>query len=152
MNDTELILHVGKLMLKENVLTEFGLKLLHNDFLADIASPIEPNELKKATRVCIFMMIVFNMTLLYGGFCQENNLPMDHFERLKPIALHFEKSLPNMLKTLSNKYLEVFHGAKVAAFVKGRLFEDYLPNHPADEKTLHEINYTQDTEPIVLNV
>jgi hypothetical protein len=77
---------------------------------------------------------------------------MDHFERLKPIALHFEKSLPIMLKTLSNKYLEVFHGAKVAAFVKGRLFEDFLPNHPADEKTLHEINYTQDTEPIVLNV
>ena len=139
-------------MLENKVITDFGLRILHNDFLADIAEPISSNELKKATRVCIFMMIVFNMTLLYGGFCLENNLPMDHFERLKPIALHFEKSLPILLKTLSNKYLEVFHGAKVAAFVKGRLFEDYLPNHPADEKTLHEINYTQDTEPIVLNV
>jgi hypothetical protein len=152
MNDTELILHVGGLMLEEQILTEVGFRFLHNDFLSDIAAPIEANELKKATRICIFMCIVYNMTLLYGGYCTENNLPMDHFDRLKPIALHFEKALPILLKTLSNKYLEVFHGAKVAAFVKGRLFDDYLPNHPADDKTLTEINYTQDTEPIVLNV
>jgi hypothetical protein len=152
MNETELILFVGELMYENKIITDIGLKILHNDFLSDIAVPIEPNELKKATRVSIFMCVVYNMTLLYGGYCTEHNLPMDHFERLKPIALHFEQSLPILLKTLSNKYLEVFHAAKVAAFVKGRSFDDYLPNHPADEKTLHEIKYTQDTEPIVLNV
>ena len=153
MNDTELIIHVGELMVKENILTDVGLRFLHNDFLSDIAVPIEPNELKKSTRVCIFMMIVFNMTLLYGGYCQERNLPMEHFERLKPIALHFEKSLPILLKSLSNKYLEVFHAVKVSAFVKGRLFDDYMPNHPEDQRALDEIGYkAEDTAPVVLNV
>jgi len=152
MDETELIIHVGGLMYENKILTDVGLRFLHNDFLADIAEPIQANELKKATRVCIFMTIVYNMTLLYGGYCTEHNLPVDHFERLKPIAVHFETTLPLLLKTLSNKYLEVFHGAKIAAFVKGRLFDDYLPNHPADEETLKTIDYKQDTEPIVLNV
>ena len=153
MSDTETILHVGELMLKENILTDFGFKILNNDFLSDIAVPIEVNELKKATRISIFMCVLYNTTLLYGGFCQENNLSMEHFERLKPIALHFEQSLPILLKTLSNKYLEVFHGAKVSAFVKGRKFDDFMPNHPADDKTLNEIGYkADDTTPVVLNV
>jgi len=152
MNNTETILHVGELMLKERIITDFAFKILHNDFLSDISAPIEPNELKKKTRVCIFMVIVYNMTLLYGGYCQENNLSMEHFEKLKPIALHFEKTLPTMLKTFSNKYLEIFHGAKVASFIRGDLFENYLPNHPEDEKILNEVDYKPEIEPIVINV
>lgn len=152
MNDTETILYVGKIMLENNIITDFGFKILHNDFLADVAVPIEPNELKKKTRVCMFMVIVFNMTLLYGGYCQVNNLSLEHYERLKVIALHFEQTLPKMLKTLSNKYLEIFHGAKVNAFVHGHKFDTYMPIHPEDKKVLDEIGYKDDTPPVVVNV
>ena len=153
MDDTELIIHVGEVMYENKIITDVGLKILNNDFLSDIAVPIEANELKKKTRISIFMCVLYNTTLLYGGYCQENNLSMEHFERLKPIALHFEKSLPILLKTLSNKYLEVFHGAKVSAFVKGRIFDDYMPNHPEDQRALDEIDYkADDTTPVVLNV
>lgn len=153
MNCTETIIHVGELMFKENIITEFGLRILHNDFLSDVSVPIEPNELKKKTRVCMFMVIVYNMTLLYGGFCLENNLSMEHFETLKPVALHFEETLPKMLPTLSNKYLEIFHGAKVAAFVHGHKFDTYMPAHPDDQKIMNEIGYNPDeVEPVVINV
>jgi hypothetical protein len=153
MNATETIIHVGELMLKEGIITEFALRILHNDFLADIAEPIEANELKKKTRVCMFMVIVYNMTLLYGGFCLENNLPMEHYDILKTIALHFEQVLPKMLQTLSNKYLEIFHGAKIAAFVHGHKFETYVPTHPEDQKVLDEIGYKEDdATSVVINV
>lgn len=152
MDTTETILHVGELMLKEQIITDFGLRILHNDFLADIAVPIEPNELKKKTRVCMFMVIVYNMTLLYAGYCQENNLSMEHFETLKPVALHFEETLPKMLSTLSNKYLEIFHGAKVAAFVHGHKFDTYMPIHPDDQKIMNEIGYDESAPPVVINV
>ena len=152
MNHTETILHVGELMLKEKVITEFGFKILHNDFLSDIAQPIEPNELKKITRICMFMVIVYNMTLLYGGFCLEHELSMEHYDILKPIALNFDIELPKILKTLSNKYLEIFHGAKVNAFVHGHKFDTYVPNHPEDQKILDDIGYANDTPPVVVNV
>jgi hypothetical protein len=152
MNETETIIHVGKIMLENKVITEFGLRILHNDFLADIAHPIEPNELKKATRICVFMTIVFNMTLLYGGYCQANNFSMEHYEMLQPIALHFEKTLPKLLKTLSNKYLEIYHGLKVNAFVHGHKFETYMPTHPEDQKVLDEIGYEEGTPAVEINV
>ena len=150
MTDSELILHVGEIMLKEKVLTDFGFKILHNDFLSDITT-LEKNELKKITRCCIFATIVYNMTVLYGGYCIENKLDLEHFERLRHIAIDFEKMLPNLLRALSNKYLEVFHGAKVASFTNGKIFDDYLPSHPSDAKVLAEIKY-EDTEPIVFTV
>jgi hypothetical protein len=152
MNETDTILFVGELMVKEGVITEFGRRILHNDFLADIAEPIEANELKKATRICIFMTIVFNMTLLYAGYCQMNNLSMEHYEILKPIALHFEQTLPKMLKTLSNKYLEIYHGLKVHAFVHGHRFDTFMPIHPEDKKVLDEIGYKDDSPSVVVNV
>ena len=139
-------------MLENNIITEFGFKLLHNDFLADIAEPIVANELKKKTRISIFMTIVFNMTLLYGGYCQENNLSMEHYEILKPIALHFEETLPKLLKTLSNKYLEIYHGLKVHSFVHGHKFETYMPTHPEDKKILDEIGYEEGTPAVEINV
>lgn len=153
MDTTQTIIHVGELMLKEGILTDFGLRILHNDFLSDIAEPIQANELKKSTRVCMFMVIVYNMTLLYAGYCQENNLSMEHYDILKPVALHFEETLPKMLPTLSNKYLEIFHGAKVAAFVHGHKFDTYMPMHPKDQSVLNEIGYKPDeAEPVVINV
>jgi hypothetical protein len=153
MNETETILFVGKIMLENNIITDFGFKILHNDFLADIAEPIEANELKKKTRVCVFMCVLFNMTLLYGGYCLENNISMEHHETLKPIAQHFEQVLPKMLQTLSNKYLEIFHGLKVNAFVHGHKFETYVPTHPEDQKVLDEIGYKEDdASPVVINV
>lgn len=152
MDTTETILHVGELMLKENIITEFGFKILHNDFLSDVSVPIEPNELKKKTRICMFMVIVYNMTLLYGGYCQENNLSMEHFDELKPVAIHFGDTLSKMLNTLPTKYLEIFHGAKVASFVNGHVFDTYLPNHPEDQKVLDEIGYENDVPPVVVNV
>jgi hypothetical protein len=153
MDTTETILQVGELMLKENIITDFGFKILHNDFLSDVSVPIEPNELKKKTRICIFMVIVYNMTLLYGGYCQENNLSMEHFETLKPISLHFEETLPKILNTLSDKYLEIFHGAKVSAFVHGHKFDTYVPTHPEDQKILDTIGYkADDAQPVVINV
>lgn len=153
MDSTETILHVGELMLKEGIITDFGFKILHNDFLSDVSVPIESNELKKKTRICMFMVIVYNMTLLYGGYCQENNLSMEHYEVLRPIALHFEQALPKMLQTLTDKYLEIFHGAKVASFVHGHKFETYVPTHPEDQKILDEIGYKEDeAPPVVINV
>jgi hypothetical protein len=153
MSATETILFVGELMVKEQIITEFGLRILNNDFLSDVSVPIEPNELKKKTRVCMFMVIVYNMTLLYGGYCQENNLSMEHYETLKPIALHFEQVLPKMLQTLSNKYLEIFHDLKVASFVHGHKFETYVPTHPEDQKVLDEIGYKEDdATPVVIDV
>jgi len=153
MNTTETILHIGELMLKEQIITEFGFKILHNDYLSDVSVPIEPNELKKKTRICIFMVIVYNMTLLYHGYCLENNLSMEHSEILKPVALHFENTLPKILNTLPNKYLEIFHGAKVASFIHGHKFDTYVPNHPEDQKVLEEIGYkADDAPPVVVNV
>jgi len=154
MNTTETILHIGELMLKEQIITDFGFKILHNDFLSDVSVPIEPNELKKKTRICIFMVIVYNMTVLYSGYCLENNLSMEHYDILKPVALHFEKTLPKILGTLPNKYLEIFHGAKVASFIHGHKFETYVPNHPEDQKVLDEIGYNLNdgVEPVVINV
>jgi hypothetical protein len=46
----------------------------------------------------------------------------------------------------------VFHGAKVAAFVHGKAFEDFMPTHPEDAKVLEEMKYQPDTEPVILNV
>lgn len=152
MDTTQTILHVGELMLKEGIITDFGFKILHNDFLSDVSVPIEPNELKKKTRVCMFMVIVYNMTLLYAGYCQENNLSMEHFETLKPVALHFEETLPKILPTLSHKYLEIFHGAKVAAFTNGHKFDTYMPMHPKDQSVLNEIGYDENATPVVINV
>jgi hypothetical protein len=71
---------------------------------------------------------------------------------LRQIIICFETVLPKLLNWLSDKYLEVYHGAKVAPFVNGRLFDNYMPNHPDDQKVLDEIGYKQDTEPVVLNV
>jgi hypothetical protein len=77
---------------------------------------------------------------------------MEHYEVLKPIALHFEKTMPAVLNTLTDKYLEIFHGAKVSAFVHGHKFDTYMPTHPEDEKVLEEIGYGNDIEPVVVNV
>ena len=152
MDTTQTILFVGELMVKEKIITDVGLRVLKNDFLADIAEPIEANELKKKTRICIFMCVVYNMVLLYGGFCLENKLSMEHYERLKPIALHFEFELPKLLQTLPTKYLEIFHGLKVHAFVHGHKFDTYVPTHPEEMKILQEIGYKDDDAPVVINV
>jgi hypothetical protein len=139
MDDTQLILYVGKIMQNEKVITDIGFKLLHNDFLGDFQT-LEKNELKKITRCCIFLTILINMTVLYGGFCMENKLDLGHFEKLRQIIICFEPVLPKLLNGLFDKYLEVFHGAKAASFVNGRLFDDYMPNHPADKnsKQVHQ--------------
>jgi hypothetical protein len=96
MDDTELILYVGEIMKTENIITDVGFKLLHNDFLADFTT-LESNELKKITRCCIFLTILINMTVLYGGFCTENKPDLEHFERLRQIIICFETVLPKLL-------------------------------------------------------
>jgi hypothetical protein len=78
---------------------------------------------------------------------------MEHFDELKPVAIHFGDTLSKMLNTLPTKYLEIFHGAKVASFVNGHVFDTYLPNHPEDQKVLDEIGYKADeVESVVVNV
>jgi hypothetical protein len=48
--------------------------------------------------------------------------------------------------------LEIFHGAKVAAFTQGHKFDTYVPTHPEEQKILDEIGYKEDTEPVVINM
>jgi hypothetical protein len=132
MDEYNTIVSVGELMVKEKVLTDIGLRFLHNDIFQDLT--FETNEQK--TRAVIYMTIVVNMVILYGGYVEENKLDMSQFNILRKVALKFMEVLPNLLKTLSDKYLETFHGAKVAAFVHGKKFDDFFPLPPEEQKLL----------------
>jgi hypothetical protein len=139
-SDTEFIVSIGKIMVHEKILTEFALKILHNDIWADILT-LETNEQK--VRAGVYMTIVVNMTLFYGGYIQCKEFPEDSdtvaFKRLQKIALHFVEVLPKILRSITDKYLETYHGAKVASFVQGGKFDDYFPPHPEEQKILDQI-------------
>lgn len=140
-SDTELIVSVGKIMVEQNILTEVALRILHNDIWADIVA-LETNE--QRVRAGLYMTIVVNMTLFYGGYiqCQETQEEKDkeQFKRLQKIALTFLEILPKILRSITDKYLETYHAAKVASFVQGGKFDDYFPPHPEEQKILDKMN------------
>jgi hypothetical protein len=139
-SDTDLIISIGRLMLEEKIITDFALKILHNDIWADILS-LETHEQK--VRAGLYMTIVVNMTLFYGGYlqCKESQTERENetYKRLQTIALSFVEVLPKILRSITDKYLETYHAAKVAAFVHGGKFDDYFPPHPEEQKILDQI-------------
>ena len=135
-SDTSFIVSIGKIMVEQEVLTEFALKILHNNIMADMES-FETNEQK--VRAGLYMTIVVNMAVFYGGYVGENKLDETDFNRLRNIALTFLSILPKLLRSITDKYLETYHGAKVASFVKGGQFDDYFPNHPDDQKIIDKV-------------
>ena len=135
MDEYQTVVSVGELMVKENVLTDIGLRLLNNNIFADLT--LETNEAR--TRVAIYMTIVVNIAVLYGGYVEENNLEKDKFDVIRKVALKFMEVLPNLVKTLPDKYLETYHGAKVASFKQGQKFDEYFPLPPEDQKFIDSV-------------
>lgn len=136
MNDTTLVIEVGALMLKEKVITEFGLKMLHNDIDNDM-NTMSPTDKEKITRVAIYFTIVYNMAVLFAGYCVDHPDPRE--ARLREIGAMFVEYIPKLLRGLDDKYLEVYHGAKVKAFEHGELYDDYFPPHPEEQKILDKL-------------
>ena len=140
MSEYDTILNVAKFMLDEDILSPFGYKILHNEIIEDIQT-LKPNEQQKLVRICLYLTIVFNMTLLFGGFLEENkNTDWNvQFETMKEISLDFHKVLPKYLKGLNDYYLEKYHEAKTGIFVKN-IFELHqeMPIHP-NEQRFHDI-------------
>jgi len=144
MNDCALVVSVAELMVKEKVLTDFGLKMLRNDIESDMAT-LSPDDKQKITRTAIYFTILYNMSFLFSGYCVENPDPRE--ERLREIGLMVHDYIPKLLRGLDDKYLEVYHGAKVAAFEHGKLFDDYFPPHPEEQKLIDKMNgVTKDTD------
>jgi hypothetical protein len=138
MNDTAIIRSVAELMVEEKVLTEFGLKILHNDIDNDM-NTMSPQDPQKITRVAIYFTIVYNMALLFSGYCLEKGEDPRE-ERLREIGVMVVEYIPKLLRGLDDKYLEVYHGAKVKAFEHGQRFDDYFPAHPDEQKLIDKMN------------
>lgn len=139
MDDYQFVIEVGELMLKEKVITEFGLRILHNDIESDMSS-LSPEEPEKIVRTAIYFTILYNMAILFAGYCAEKEIVDPRSDKLKLIAETIVVYIPKLLRGLSDKYLEVYHGAKMKAFEHGRLFDDYFPPHPEEQKVLDKIN------------
>jgi hypothetical protein len=133
----DFVVSVGKVMVEQNVLTDFGLKILNNDFFEDMKK-LDSQE--KLVRVSLYMTCVINLTLLYGGYVYESGLDHHGFEQMQTISEHMRKQLPDLLKHLQDSYLEKYHEAKVGLFTKN-IFETYmeLPLHPEEQKLMDEI-------------
>ena len=136
MDDCQLVVSVAELMLKENVITEFGLKILRNDIESDMSS-LSPEDHEKLTRTALYFTILYNMSILFVGYCAEHEDPRE--KRLRQIGEMIKDYIPKLLRGLEDKYLEVYHGAKVKAFTNGQYFEDYLPQHPEEQKLLDKM-------------
>ena len=127
---------IGDIMEKEKVLSKFGRKILKNNFEGDIET-YQVGEQEKLTRICLYMTIIYNLTLLFGGWMQNNkskeNIML--FEDLKAFAVDCEEKLPSYLSHLDLDYLEKYHEAKTGVFVKN-VFElnQSLPIHPNEKK------------------
>jgi len=139
MNELPRVISVGELILKEIVLTEVGLKILHNNIEHDMET-LTPDDPKKITRTALYFTVVYNMAILFAGYCAEHNLDDPRDEQLRQIGVTVVAYIPKLLRGLDAKHLEVYHGAKVHAFTAGKLFDDYLPQHPDEQKLLDEGN------------
>jgi len=82
----------------------------------------------------------YNMAVLFAGYCAEKEIVDPRSEKLKQIAEVIVQYIPKLLRGLGDKYLEVYHGAKVKAFEHGKLFDDYFPPHPEEQKLLDKMN------------
>jgi len=138
MNDTALVISVAELMVKEKILTEFGLKMLHNDIENDM-NTLSPDDPHKITRTAIYFTIVYNMAVLFAGYCLENG-DDPRQEKLRQIGEMLVEYIPKLLRGLDDKHLEVYHGAKVKAFEHGTLFDNYFPHHPDEQKLVDKMN------------
>jgi hypothetical protein len=138
MNDCALVVSVAELMVEEKVLTDFGLKILNNDIESDMAT-LNPTDKEKITRTAIYFTIVYNMAVLFSGYCLEKGEDPRE-ERLRQIGLMVVEYIPKLLRGLDDKYLEVYHGAKVKAFQHGQRFDDYFPPHPDEQKLIDKMN------------
>lgn len=134
-----MVISVGELMLKEKVLTEVGLKILHNNIENDMET-LTPDDPQKITRTAIYFTIVYNMAVLFAGYCAEHNLDDPRNEQLRQIGVTVVAYIPMLLRGLDEKHLEVYHGAKIHAFTSGKLFDDYFPQHPDEQKLLDKMN------------
>ena len=139
---------VADIMEKEKVLSKFGRKILKNDFEGDIAT-YEVGQQEKLTRICLYMTIIFNLTLLFGGWAQSNeskdNIML--FEDMKSFASDCEAKLPSYLSHLDLDYLEKYHEAKTGVFVKN-VFElnQALPAHPNEQKCIDLMNNAKEAK------
>ena len=144
MDDYQLVVSVAELMVKEKVLTDFGLKILNNNIESDMAT-LTADDPEKLTRTALYFTLLYNMAVLYAGYCVEH--PDPRSERLRHIAGTVVDYIPKLLRGLDDKYLEVYHGAKVKSFTQENFFEDYFPQHPEEQKLIDKMNnHTKDTD------
>jgi len=134
----ESIQKVADIMVGENILSEFGRKVLRNDIVSDLELTDKSQEV--LVRICLYYTIVFNMTMLFGGWTKGNY--KEEFQELCEVAITFQKQLPNYLSHLTLEYLEKYHSFKTAIFTKN-IFELHqeLPPHP-NEQPFHDIMKT----------
>ena len=139
---------VADIMEKENVLSPFGRKILTNNFESDISS-YETGQQEKMVRICLYMTVIFNLTLLFGGWIQDHKSDEYElmFEDLKKFAADCERNLPSYLSHLESGYLKKYHEAKTAVFVKN-VFElnQSLPIHPNEQKCLDAMNNAREAK------
>jgi hypothetical protein len=97
----------------------------------------------------LYMTIIFNLTLLFGGWAQSNeskeNIML--FEDMKKFASDCEEKLPSYLSHLDIEYLEKYHEAKTAVFVKNVWeLSQQLPLHPNEQKYLDLMNNAKEAK------
>ncbi len=147
-NEFDVIYKVAVLMKKEEILSDFGFRILHNEIIEDIQT-LKKDEQQKLVRICLYLTIVYNMTILFGGWIEDDKENRkeysDDFEVLKKLSLDFYKSLPIYLKGLNDYYLEKYHETKTGIFVKN-IFENiqHLPTHPNEQKYIDIINNSRE--------
>lgn len=127
----DFVVQIGEVMVEQGVLSDFGLRILKNDYFEDLKS-IDSQE--KLVRVCLYQTCVINLCLYYGGYVYESGLDHKGFEQLEIISKKMREELPGLLKHVQDKYLEKYHEAKTGLFQKN-VFEmiQELPVHPDDE-------------------
>ena len=137
---------VGDMMLEHEILSPFGRQILRNDFEGDV-STYEFGQQEKMVRICLYMSLIFNMTLLFGGWVQDHQEHAHLFDDLKKFAIDCEANLPSYLSHLETDYLEKYHGAKTGLFTKN-IFEidQVLPLHPNEQACLDAMNNSKEAK------
>lgn len=129
------------------ILSEDGLKILHNDIVADMKivneDPANPSQ-KALTRISLYLTTAYNLIMLYCGFIEVSlpsmTIPDFLREYLIAIGKRADKLYPTIedlckkhTLALSDKYARIFNGEKRKLFTKD-IFDRvvHIPAHPND--------------------
>ena len=130
---------------QRGIMTEFGVKLLYNNILEDMAiineNPQEPSQ-KALTRLCLYFTAVYNLIFLYCGFLEVSlkDMEIPDFlreylikigERADKIVNNIDVMCKKFVNGLSDKYARIFNAEKRKLFTKD-IFGSvvHIPAHP----------------------